>query len=562
MQSVLSVKGQTNVGIGTTTPDVSAILELLSTNKGFLVPRMNTAGINAIPSPANSLLVYNTDSMCYFFYRLPSLTWVSLCRSGSGSSGSNGATGNTGAAGATGAKGNTGATGTNGATGVNGATGANGATGSTGATGTNGATGSTGATGVDLGTHWTITGNAGTLPATNFIGTTDAKDFVFKTNGSAPTNERMRVLSAGNVIVNNTTIGLYTSDVFSVYGDGTGNGTSNNTSNLGGSVINGYSSGAGRGIFGVNTATGVGVLGLNNAIKTGVEGDVFNPTPQAIITGTSMGVFGYNNTVPTSPASSVGVLGFSVSATGPTNGVYGKSASPAGFGVNGFNSHASGTGVLGVGNNITGSYLVGGSGGSFTGLDWGLYAKNTSTGTGGAVYTDNNGVINRYNYYDATSFIQYKVLGTGTVSTTVNDINGNKVILHCPETPEIYFSDYGEGQLINGKAHIEMDPSFAKNVAINSKHPLRIFTQLEGDCNGVFVTNKTTTGFDVIELKGGNSTIHFQWNAVCNAADQEVAPGKISKNADARFEVAPLPVETKTIMQQPVVDHPKSQLEK
>ncbi|MCE9540230.1 MAG: hypothetical protein K8R85_13585 [Bacteroidetes bacterium] len=95
----MSVYAQDNVGIGTNTPNASAILELLSTNKGMLVPRMNTVGMTSITSPANSLLVYNTDSMCYFFYRLPSLSWVSLCSSGSGGSGINGATGNTGAVG-------------------------------------------------------------------------------------------------------------------------------------------------------------------------------------------------------------------------------------------------------------------------------------------------------------------------------------------------------------------------------------------------------------------------------------------------------------------------------
>lgn len=518
----LSVHAQDNVGIGTVTPDASAILEMLSTNKGVLVPRMNTAGMTAIANPANSLLVYNTDSMCYFFYRVPSLTWVSLCTAPGG--GSTGATGNTGA------------------TGVGGAT---------------GATGNTGANGVDLGTHWTITGNAGTTAGTNFIGTLDPQDFVTKTNGAAPANERMRVLSAGNVIVNNTTLGLNTSDVFSVYSDGTTNGTSTNTSTLGSSAINGYSSATGTGVFGANTGAGTGVYGLNTAVKIGVEGDVYNLVPQSISTGTSMGVFGYNNSVPGTLAYAVGVLGSSVSATGPTDGVYGRAASTDGFGVDGFNSHITGTGVIGIGNNLTGNYLVAGSGGSFTGIDWGAYIKNTSIGISGAIYTDNGGVINRYNYFDG--FLQYKINGTGVVSTTVKDNYGNNVVMHCPESPEIYFTDYGEGKLINGKAHVNLDPTFAKNVAINSKHPLRIFTELEGDCNGVYIANKTTTGFDVIELKGGTSTVSFQWNAVCNAADQEVAPGKISRNADARFEPAPLPVETKTIVQQPAaIDHKKS----
>ncbi|MGZ6540329.1 MAG: hypothetical protein ACXVEB_18270, partial [Bacteroidia bacterium] len=101
---------QDNVGIGTNTPDASAILEMLSTNKGLLIPRMNTAGMLAIAAPANSLLIYNTDSMCYCFYRVPTTSWISLCRA-AGGSGTAGATGPTGPAGTIGATGPTGAAG-------------------------------------------------------------------------------------------------------------------------------------------------------------------------------------------------------------------------------------------------------------------------------------------------------------------------------------------------------------------------------------------------------------------------------------------------------------------
>ncbi|HEY0030370.1 MAG TPA: collagen-like protein [Bacteroidia bacterium] len=117
---------QDNVGIGTNTPNASAILEMLSTNKGVLIPRMNTAGMNAISSPANSLLIYNTDSMCYCFYRVPTASWLSMC---SAMTGSTGATGPTGVSGATGAAGPTGATGAAGVTGATGVTGVTGATG-------------------------------------------------------------------------------------------------------------------------------------------------------------------------------------------------------------------------------------------------------------------------------------------------------------------------------------------------------------------------------------------------------------------------------------------------
>src|SRR4051812_11016285 len=54
---------QNNVGIGTTTPNASALLELSSTSKGLLIPRMTQAQRNAIASPATGLLVYCTDSL-------------------------------------------------------------------------------------------------------------------------------------------------------------------------------------------------------------------------------------------------------------------------------------------------------------------------------------------------------------------------------------------------------------------------------------------------------------------------------------------------------------------
>ncbi len=53
-------------GIGTTTPDASAKLEVSATNKGFLPPRVTLTGVTdatTIPSPATGLLVYNIGSV-------------------------------------------------------------------------------------------------------------------------------------------------------------------------------------------------------------------------------------------------------------------------------------------------------------------------------------------------------------------------------------------------------------------------------------------------------------------------------------------------------------------
>ena len=50
------------VGINTTTPDISSILDIESSDKGLLIPRLTTTERNTIVSPANGLLIYNTDS--------------------------------------------------------------------------------------------------------------------------------------------------------------------------------------------------------------------------------------------------------------------------------------------------------------------------------------------------------------------------------------------------------------------------------------------------------------------------------------------------------------------
>ena len=52
------------VVVGGTVPDPSAILDIQSTDKGFLWPRMNTSERNAIISPAKGLIIFNTATLC------------------------------------------------------------------------------------------------------------------------------------------------------------------------------------------------------------------------------------------------------------------------------------------------------------------------------------------------------------------------------------------------------------------------------------------------------------------------------------------------------------------
>ncbi|MBL4756048.1 MAG: hypothetical protein JKY52_20945 [Flavobacteriales bacterium] len=74
----MRIDGAGNVGINTTTPDASAILDVVSTSKGTLLSRMTTAQRDAIASPANSLLIYNTTTECYEGYYAATTTWVAF----------------------------------------------------------------------------------------------------------------------------------------------------------------------------------------------------------------------------------------------------------------------------------------------------------------------------------------------------------------------------------------------------------------------------------------------------------------------------------------------------
>lgn len=68
------------VGIGTTDPDPSSMLDVESETQGMLVPRMTTAQRNAITDPAKSLLVFDTTENTYYFNEGDDVTpnWVSF----------------------------------------------------------------------------------------------------------------------------------------------------------------------------------------------------------------------------------------------------------------------------------------------------------------------------------------------------------------------------------------------------------------------------------------------------------------------------------------------------
>lgn len=495
-----------NVGINATgaVPNASAMLDVSATNRGILIPNVALTATNAagpITSPATSLLVYNTatagtapNNVTPGYYYWNGSAWVRLLNN----------------------------------------------------TGNNG-------------TAWLTTGNAGTAVGTNYLGTSDNVSLSIRTNGT----ERMRVLNTGRVGINTATPTMMldvtwnttTADFSTIRGLATGNArvygvygavTTSTTANAAG--VRGdanATTGATNGVLGTSASpTGNGVFGYNTETTSFITAGVFG------VASRGTGVYGV----------ATGADGWGTAGIANVNngvGVYGSSNSATGFGLQGVNANASGTGILASGNNIPGTYLLAGSGGSFTGTSWGVAAwknggltNNTGAGYFIASTTSNVGVA----VACRIGGINYKIINMGafggSVSTDVWDPdNKTRRIMFAPEAPEIFFQDFGRGQLVNGKAHIDLDPIFTRNIIVNEQHPLNVFIQLEGDCNGVYVTNKTTTGFDVVELNGGNSNVKFTFFVNANRADY-IHPETnelISKHEGVRFPIAPEPLPFNTL---------------
>ena len=65
-----------SVGIGTTSPDASAVLDVKSTNKGLLIPRLSSNARVAISSPAAGLMVFDTDTNSFWYYN--GTVWINM----------------------------------------------------------------------------------------------------------------------------------------------------------------------------------------------------------------------------------------------------------------------------------------------------------------------------------------------------------------------------------------------------------------------------------------------------------------------------------------------------
>jgi len=182
--------------------------------------------------------------------------------------------------------------------------------------------------------------------------------------------------------------------------------------------------------------------------------------------------------------------------------VYGKCIPADYFGIGGYFDG----GYIGVEGRVapTGNHDYRGVAGFATGgsgTNYGVYGSASGSGTNIGVYYSGG------------------LAGTGTKSCVVKTSKG-PTLLYCQESPENWFEDFGEGRLINGRAHVVLDNLFLETVTIDAEFPMKVFVQPEGDCKGVYVS-KGTNSFDVVELNQGKSNVPFSYRVVAKRKDFE-----------------------------------------
>lgn len=124
-------------------------------------------------------------------------------------------------------------------------------------------------------------------------------------------------------------------------------------------------------------------------------------------------------------------------------------------------------------------------------------------------------------------------VASGTKSAAVPVSNNRIVRMYAVESTENWFEDYGAGKLVKGVAQIVLDPTFVETV--NTGRDYHVFITPNGNCQGLFVAEKTATGFRVRELRGGKSNASFDYRIVARRKGYEdirlqELPGDTSTN--------------------------------
>ena len=246
-------------------------------------------------------------------------------------------------------------------------------------------------------------------------------------------------------------------------------------------------------------------------------------------------------------ASGDAVWGITTATGGGFFGVFGRSASTAGYGMYGIASATTGFnyGVYGQSYSTSG-YGVRGYASAATGYTWGVFGESYSTsGTGVFGYASATTGVN-YGVYGGTDspsgygvYYGGGLAGTGTKSAIVETQDYGWRHLYAVESPQNWFEDFGQGSLVAGEAVISIEPVFAQTV--NLSQPYHVFMTPLGDCP-LYVAEKSASTFTVRAHEGAGCEITFDYRIIAPRLDYEdlrLKPAQDPQEMAASMPAAP-----------------------
>ena len=144
----------------------------------------------------------------------------------------------------------------------------------------------------------------------------------------------------------------------------------------------------------------------------------------------------------------------------------------------------------------------------------------TSNSSAGVLGFSNNvgvygGGANYAGYFTGNLYVSGQIIA-GTKDAIVPFPDGSHRLMHCMESPEHWFEDFGTARLKHGRAVVRLDVDFAKTIRTGD---YRVFLTPEGDCRGLYVHRKSGASFEVRELAGGTSSVAFSYRIVGRRKD-------------------------------------------
>lgn len=361
--------------------------------------------------------------------------------------------------------------------------------------------------------------------------------------GNAPSGQAVVGESSSGIGVSGTSNSY--NGVYGQSSSGTGTGgVSSSGAGVGGVSTSGYgvngSSQSSAGVYG-QSATNSGVVGLSTGSGQGVIGQSFNQWGMlGIIFGSpanTIGVYGANR----SSAGGIGVQGDTPSGTGVFGNVGGGGSGQGVLGVNYGSGHAivgnstNGAGVYGSSVSNYGVYGIAGNGAGAAGV-YGVSSNANAVAIGGTAVSPSPWA----GLFSGNVWVTGAFYVSGTKSAAVKHPDGSYRSLYCVESPESWFEDIGESKLVSGKVDVKFDATFVATIHSDAYH---VFLTPYSDSKGLFVTNRTATGFSVQEQQGGTSATAFSYRIVAKRKDV---------SAD-RFAVVTPPPAAAAIMKAPSV---------